>query len=693
MVADDTALILALPDETVESLLRKAEQAGVRRVQLLIPDDVPGLQQQAQFDRLRTLALRGGLELTVISSDPQTLRAARLSQIETMQVRNAHVVVPPQAPAVTPPVNPYATRVLNREETRGGGASPMATDLSASDAAFLDALDDFDAMPPPRSVGPTAGDEDLFASLESISAPHDSRTPRRGATSSDDDFLDALDSLSIDDEEELRRPTPRRTETPPAAPKRIRPEDIELSDAEKARAKQTGRVTMAPPPRPTRAATEPQSRDAAPRSSQLDAEFRQAAPRRQNKLIPVTMIIALLVIILVAANQILGSKTTVIVAPPARPELIEPIKAMPIPLMAPGSGSTGTAVLAEAIANDVVVSVSGQIAEGTLSPSGTARGSISLISMNPQPITLPAGSEFVAVKADGQEVPFVSAGDVVVPPATTSDQGNQVVTTKGTASIEVVARSAGSASNVDANSVRKIILPGGQTVHVEVGALVVRHDPISGGSEEQVRIVKDSDVQRLLADGLVKLDEQARQQFLSLASTRKLQLEPTTMIPRRADLEQLQGFEYSVSPSEGETVNPADPTFVLSLTAHYSALATPPGTPLTDQIGKVLTEQLRQATLLQPGDCKAPVITSWMWDGTRLTVSGQIGLNTQDPACGPKLSASALQQVRDAVRGKPQAEAKAALQSLVQKGLISSYSLPNVDRLPSWDFQLRIETR
>jgi hypothetical protein len=693
MAADDTALILALPDETAESLLRKAEQAGVRRVQLLIPDDVPGLQQQVQFERLRALALRSGLELTVISSDPQTLRAARLSQIETMQVRNAHVVVPPQAPVVPPPVNPYATRVLNREETRGDRARPMATDLSASDAAFLDALDDLDAMPPPRSVGPAAGDEDLFASLESISAPHDSRTPRRGATSSDDDFLDALDSLSIDDEEELRRPTPRRTETPPATPKRIRPEDIELSDAEKARAKQAGRVTTAPPPRPTRAATEPQSRDAAPRRSQLDAEFRQAAPRRQNKLIPAAFIIALLVIIAIAANQILSAKTTVIVSPPARPELIEPIKAMPIPLAAPGSGSTGTAVLAEAIAHDVVVSVSGQIAEGTMSPSGTARGSISLISMNPQPITLPAGSEFIAVKADGQEVPFVSAGDVVVPPATTSDQGNQVVTTKGTASIEVVARSAGSASNVDANSIRKIVLPGGQTFHVEVGALVVRNDPISGGSEEQVRIVKDSDVQRLLGDGLVKLDEQARQQFQSLANARKLQLEPTTMTPRRADLEQLQGFEYSVSPSVGETVNPADPTFVLSLTAHYSALATSPGTPLTDQIGKVLTEQLRQANRLQPGDCKAPAITSWMWDGTRLTVSGQIGPNTKDPACGPKLSDSALQQVRDAVRGKPQAEAKAALQSLVQKGLISNYSLPSVDRLPGWDFQLRIETR
>ncbi len=693
MVADDTALILVLPDDTADSLLRKAEQAGVRRVQLLVPDGVLGLQQQAQCDRLRTQAVRAGLELTVISSDPQTLRAARLSRIETMQVRNTHVVVPPPAaaPAAPPPANPYATHVLNREESRGAASSRVAADLSASDAAFLDALDDLDALPPPRAVGPAAEDEDFFAALESISADPDTRPAHPGATSKDDDFLDALDSLN-DDEDTLRQPAPRRTEVPPAAPRRIRPEDIELSDAEKVRAKQTGRVTSVPPPRSSRTTTAPSSTDAPRRGSQLDDEFRQVAPPRQNRLVRAGLIIGLLLIIAIAANLILGSKATVIVAPPVRSAQIEPISNFPIPLTAPGGGSTGTAVLAEAIFSDVAVTVSGQIADGTMSPSGTARGTITLISLNPQPITLPAGSEFVAVKADGQDVPFVSAGDVVVPPSTTSDQGNQIVTTKGTASIEVVARSPGSASNVDANSIRRIVMPGGQTFNVG-GALVVRHDPISGGSEDQVRIVKDSDVQRLLGDGLVKLDTQARQQIQGLASARSLQLETTTIFPRRAALEQLQDFEYTVSPAVGEMVDPANPTFTVMLQARYSALATPSGKLLTNQIGEVLTEQLRQANLLQPGDCKAPAITSWVWDSTRLTVNGQITPNTHDPACGPSLSAAALQQVRDAVRGKSRAEAEAALQSLVQQELISSYTLPTVDKLPSWDFQLRVESR
>ncbi|MEI7645215.1 MAG: hypothetical protein WCJ55_13140 [Chloroflexales bacterium] len=690
MVADNTALILALPDDTVESLLRKAEQAGARRVQLLVPEGVPGLQQQAQLERLRALADHDGIELTLISSDPQTLRAARLCQFETMQVRDAHVMAPPQVPAAPPPASPYATRVLGREEADDSRASRQAVDLSASDAAFLDALDDFDALPPVRASGPAASDEDFFAALESISADRDDRPPHRASTA-DDDFLAALDSLDVD-EEELRRPAPRRADAPPAAPPRIRPEDIELSDAEKARAKQTGRQTSVPS-RPVRTMTGSMSAHDTPahERSPRNAE-RQATPHRRSWLVPVAITIVVLLILAAAASLVLGGRAAVIVAPPARPDQVKPISAMPIPLAAPGS-SAGTAAQAEAINSDVAVTVSGQVAERTISPSGTARGTIAIISLSPQPITLPAGSEFIAVKADGQTVPFVSGGDVVVPPSITSDQGAQIVTTKGTARIEVVARSAGSASNVDANSIRRIVIPGGQTFNVETGALVVRHDPISGGSEDEVRIVKDSDVQRMLGEGLTKLDSQAREQLQALAHTRSLQVEATTISPRHADLTQRQGFEYTVSPAVGETVDPANPAFTLTIQARYSALATPPSTPLTGQLGAALTEQLRQAGLLQPGDCRAPVITSWAWDGTRLTVNGQIAPNTQSAACGPGLSAATLQQVRDAVRGKTRAQAEAALQTLQQQGVIGTYVLPDGEKLPDWDFQLRIEAQ
>ncbi len=573
-----------------------------------------------------------------------------------------------------------------REPARGGVSSHLAEDLSAGDAAFLDALDDLDALPPARPAGQAADDDDIFAALDDLSATLNS-APARGAPTADDDFVDALDSIGADEADMRQRPAA------PAAPRRIRPEDIELSAEEKARATQTGRRGAAPPaPRPARsAATQPMPARRGPLYEEEAAPY--APPRRQSWLVPVLIVIILLVGAAVAAALLLGGGATVIVTTPVRPDQIEPISAMPIPLAAPGSGGAGTAVEAEGISSDVAVSVSGQITESTMAPSGTARGTVTIYSGSPQLITLPAGTEFIAVKPDGQEVPFVSGADATIPPATTSDQGAQIVTTRGLASVNVTARSAGSASNVDGNTIGRIQVPGGQTFNVSSGALLVQHGPITGGSEDQVRIVKDSDVQALLAEGLTQLDSQARQQLQGLAAARSLQLEPTTIMPRRAELQQLEGFEYTVSPAVGETVDPQNPTFSVTIQAHYSALTTAPSAPIEGQLGKALAEQLGQAGLLQPGDCKAPAITGWRWDGERLTVDGQIAPNTQDPACGPGLSDGAIKQVRDAVRGKSRGDAEAALQALQNQGLIGTYVLPDVDRLPGWDFQLRIEAR
>ncbi|NTW00248.1 MAG: hypothetical protein HGA19_02965 [Oscillochloris sp.] len=687
MVADETALILAMPDDTTDTLQQKIGQSGARRVQLLVPEGVSGLQQKVQLDRLRSFAERNSFELTLISSDPQTLRASRQSGIETMQVHDAHVVAPS-----APVSDPYATHVLDREPARGSVPQRMADDLSAGDAAFLDALDDLDAMPPARPTGLSAEDEDIFSALESLSATLDS-APSSGKAAADDDFFDALNSINAD-ESDLRQPTSRRADTPPATPRRIRPEDIELTVEEKARATQTGRRGATPPPQPRSARAGSTATQPLPaRANSPYDDVAPPAPRRQNWLIPALVALILVVIVALFAFLLLGNGTTLIVTAPVRPDTVEPISAMSIPIAAPGSGSSGTAVEALQITTDVAVTLTGQITEATMAPSGTARGTITILSLSPQSITLPAGSEFIAVKSDGQEVPFVSSVEVVVPPATTSDQGAQIVTTRGTASLEVVARSAGSASNVAANSVRRIVVPGGQTFNVDNGALILQHNAISGGNEEEVRIVKDSDAQALLAQGLTQLNTQALQQLQGLAQARGLQLEEKMIVPRPADLQQRQGFDYTVSPAVGEAVDPQNPTFTLLLQTRYNALSTLANASLESQLGAALTEQLRQAGLLQPGDCKAPSITNWRWDGERLTVDGQIAPNTQDAACGPSLSDSTIQQVRDAVRGKSRTEAEAALQVLQQQGLIGTYVLPDVDQLPGWDIQLRIDAR
>ncbi|WP_129629419.1 hypothetical protein [Candidatus Oscillochloris fontis] len=669
MVADETALILVLPNDTADTLQRKIGQSGARRVQLLVPEDVPGLQQPDQLERLRTLVQRNEVELVLITSDQQTLQAARFARIETLEVDDTRVVAPTPGPArAVPPAMPAPP------------ARRESADLSARDAAFLDALDDLDDLPPTNRAGLSPADEDLFAALEDLSPPL-----RRA--SADDDFADALDSIDMD-EADLRHAAPRGPIAPPP-PKRIRPEDIELSSSEKARAHQTGRRTPPPPPpRPSR----PEPKPAPRQRPNYDEEAVLLPPRRPNLLIPLLIALILLIAFGVTAFLFLGKSVTVQVTPPIRSDQIEPITAMMVPMAAPGMGG-GTAVEVETISSDVAVSIAGQITESVMAASGTAQGTITIYNSSPQSINLPAGSEFIAVKPDGQEVPFINNVAVTIPPSVTIDQGAQIITTRGTATIDLIARSAGSASNVEPNSLRRIIIPGGQSFNINSGALIVQHGPLTGGSEAPVWIVKEQDVQALLGQALAQLDAQAQQQLQGLALARGMEFEPTTISPRRVDLEQLQGFTYTSSPAIGEMVDPQNTTFTVIVQARYSALISAPGVQIEDQLSNALTELLRQSGALKPGDCKASAITNWNWDGERLTVDGLISPNTHDPACGPGLSGAVLDQVRAAIRGKSRAEAEAALTQMQQQGLIGTYVLPNVPQLPGWDFQLRIESR
>jgi hypothetical protein len=326
-----------------------------------------------------------------------------------------------------------------------------------------------------------------------------------------------------------------------------------------------------------------------------------------------------------------------------------------------------------------------------MTPSGSAGGVITIFNSTQQAVLLPAGTEFIAIRADGQEVPFLSLEDVLVPAATTSDTGAQVITSRGQASVSVQARSAGSGSNVDGGSVRRITPPGGAPFSVGTGGFLVQHGPLTGGSEEEVRIVKDSDAEALLAPALEGLDNEARRRLDELARARGLSLEPSTITPRRADLEQLRGFETLVQPAIGQSLDPTFPRFSLIVRAQYGALATAPDRPIESQLGPALTEQLRQAGRLVPGDCRAPAVTGWRWDGESLLLDGLIAPDTVSPGCTGGLDAAVLEQVRAAVRGKSRAEAAAALDAMVAAGLIGGYTLPEGERMPGWDWQIQVE--
>jgi hypothetical protein len=405
-------------------------------------------------------------------------------------------------------------------------------------------------------------------------------------------------------------------------------------------------------------------------------------------MVALTAIPLLILLTTIAALLLLRSRVTVTVTAPLRPELVEPVAALPLPLTTLGSGTT-TAIAAEVVGEQVAFSVQGEVVEGTLSPSSSARGTVTIFNSTPQEVQLPVGTEFVALRSDGQEVAFLSLTDLMIPASTTTDTGAQIITNRGQASVEVEARSPGSGSNVGENSVQRITPPGGFTFNAGMGGLLVQHNPLTGGAEAEVRIVKDSDVAKLLASALEGLDAEARRRLADRATNRGLTLELTTIQPNRTELEQLQGFEQVIDPGLGQE---ATPGFTLTVQANYSALVTAPERPLERQLGSAFIEQLRQAGLLMPGDCRTSAVTDWRWDGTalQLFVEGQIVPDTSTPGCGGELSREFLDQVREAVRGKSRAEAEAALNAMVASGLIGSYRLPATDYLPGWDWQVEV---
>lgn len=532
-------------------------------------------------------------------------------------------------------------------------SAPIPAPPASTDQDFLAALDDLDLAPrstPAEDVA--AAEASLAAALRAGRAP-----TRPAAAASDDDLLAA--SLG------------REPEMPPSPA--AQPEVVDAPPSQR------------PPRAPMRS---PRERMGA---SDVGARRTPAALRPKTSIWLTMALTATLVGILaiIALVLLVGSRVTVAVTPPVPPETVDLITAMPLPLAPPGSAGT-TAVAAAPLRDELTYSSEGQVLEGTLAPSGSAGGTVTILNSSQQPIFLPAGSEFVAVRSDGRDVPFLSRADVQVPAATTSDTGAQVITSRGQASVQVQARSPGSGSNVGEHSVRRITPPGGASFSVGTGGLLVQHGPLTGGSEAEVRIVKTDDVEALLLTALESMDSLARQRLDELALAQGLALDPSTIMPRRSDLERGLGFEYDVQPPIGENIDPAAPYFTLIIRAEYSALATQGNRPLEGQLGMVITEQLRQAGRIAPGDCRAPTATDWRWDGESLLVDGQIAPDMQSPGCRARLDDSVVAQVLAAVRGQERVAAQANLDAMVDAGLIGSYTLPEVERMPSWDWQIEV---
>ncbi|WP_322823254.1 baseplate J/gp47 family protein [Chloroflexus sp.] len=680
MMTDETALVLALPEDTAESLMAKVRTTHAANVQILAPEGTVALQRVAGTDALRDLATAAGINLTIISSDPGILKAARQSRLATIEVTGAHV----QAPVPSTPFTP-------------------GEDLPAEDLEFLAALDELAAngnnldlfAPPSEQKRPVAADTRPIAAPETRPIPTTSSpsTPATPPAMGDDDleFFDALDDLAAAFEQE-------RTGTPPppipsareasAQPPRVRPEDIQLSAAEVARADQIGRRSEADRTQRTTAEPrrEPRPEPVAPPTRRAATPAPRTTTRSQAQLFRALLIGLIILLALTGILIVVTQSVTIVVRLPVRETT--PVVGLAIPITAVSTASAN-AVNAEPLETTVAISTHGEVTEGVLTPVSSASGAITLFNQNTQPITIPAGSEFVAFGPDNQPIPFISKADVTVPGAVTTRSGNQIITTFGEAAVQIEARSPGSASNIPANTIRELRIAGGPTINLVSGLLTVSHDAIGGGTDEEVRVIKESDVRRYLAQALTDLDQEARRQLDGLALAHNLRLEPTTVSPSRAELEQLAGFELIVDPPIGTSLSRDNPFFTITVQSRYSGLAiSGDSAAFQRQLADAFNSQLIQNGQLRPGDCRAAFVQGWRWDGATLRIDGSIG---PDPACGNELDPATRAAIQNAVLGRTRTEAEAALQELVAAGRLAGFELPdNVDRFPGWSWQLRI---
>ncbi|NJP04593.1 MAG: hypothetical protein HC837_02650 [Chloroflexaceae bacterium] len=499
----------------------------------------------------------------------------------------------------------------------------------------------------------------------------------------------------------------RAADRTPAAPRpRIRPEDIELSPEEKKRAasvdttalnqaKQRPRVR----PEDIELSPEEKRRAAGSRYSSSTADPKASSkPSFLGGRGPIVLVVILCILLAVIAFLLFTGRAsaflssvqpvTVTVAPPVLPTEEQELNGIVIPMVQVGQPTDATAIQASPMSAMVAFTVTGQAANETMVPATYARGAVTMYNRNEQAISLPQGTEFIGYNPQGREVRFTNDIPVTIPPVTTVRQGPQIIITFGEAYIEITARTPGSDSNIEADSITQLVIPGQQPLTVNTGALLLEHGPITGGSEQPIRVVRDIDVQQVLGEVLTGLNNRARQE-LETELTRQgngLALEVTTIIPTANDLKAGHGYEQSIIPPIGAAVEPSDPTFSVAAHGHFSALAVPQDQSLQEQLQVAVPNYLASVNQLPDGMVAA--INHWQWDGTRITVDGML-LPTGETA---GLNAQTRAAIRDALKGKNRDEAEVALKEFQLRGVISSYDLPqNLDTIPTWDFLLDLK--
>jgi hypothetical protein len=394
-------------------------------------------------------------------------------------------------------------------------------------------------------------------------------------------------------------------------------------------------------------------------------------------------------LVLVLAIWFLNSRVTITIAPPASAASEHPFTNEIIPLIQPGE-SSNAAVQAVPVSASAEAVVTGQVQTETLSPSGTAKGEITIINTIGSAVPIPKGSEFIGKNSAGQDVRFSVDNDVTVPGATSSSSLSGSSTTYGQINVSVTARSPGSASNVDVNSVTQLLMPGQQPIVSQNSNFIFQNAPITGGSELPQRIVTEADVQAILGQALTALYANGNQALRGQIDETKVAIDATTVAPSAEALGDPKNYEPPlVEPPVGQPVDPNNPVFTVTVRANFNALATPADRAVADQLQTVVPQFFFQRP---DRPCKANErqgtrVDSSHWDGEKLTIDGAISC-----AATGGLPPETISKVRDSVKDQPRDAAVRGMEQLKQEGLIGEYQLPDQAQFPRFDWLITVQS-
>ena len=406
---------------------------------------------------------------------------------------------------------------------------------------------------------------------------------------------------------------------------------------------------------PADAPRERRSAAAAPRPRRTDDDA--AAPARRSSFLPLALAAMTILVVgvvgyLLLQNGFLAKAPTLQLLPPPNeiaaetyPNLVVPISSVPL------TDTTTTAVYGRILDTPVTVSVAGVAEASAKTPIARATGTLTLRNTTSQPIEIPAGT---ALQANGLTFTFDQA--VVVPNAVYSDEG----TTFGRADASVTAETPGAEGNLAAGVISAI--PGYE------GALRVAQGAFAGGTDQEVRIVRVDDVNKVLPAAMSQLYTTGVQALqLKTAEVPGWSLPAATITPTLAVLKRLQGFDYSVSPPIGSVAGD-EGGFTVELRSHFQAVAEPNTAQarMEQQLSQALKQQLINIKQINPQSIVS--VDRWVVRGQTLVATAKV----QAPDSAPALAPEFLQEVQRSIAGQPRAAAEAYLQSQLEQHTIGA---------------------